>query len=487
MSAEIAAEGEDHKDVLTTNFDTYTLILQMGTILHTVPKWKHSYKLRVSVFVEWESDVEEERGRVQALLENLRIEAEVLVFWLASGDLTAYEIIVNGADYDKDREREVEECLKEQEWWDEIQKIRGKRGPATTPSDDLAQIANLATAASNWPQATFQQGPRDERIERFLGLRRLLRKPRRKHTFNGLQKLGVNLGMRTHRLSDHVVNQHLESSSEDESDSSSDSDAIASGTDDGHESAASEGDIDDFEPDVEEAAPARAKLARRRSHGDSMRGPPISKRAKGEVEASLEKKERAPLPRFGCGQAGLATSAVQAPPSVSPVSARPNLPRSKTTAPKFSSRPVPEALVSTQDGPGPSIMFASAPLPRTSARARPRIPSAYRTLSFPNNQPPAASASPDQTSRRSSYSTSALPLSFNDLPSRAQHLILNELMRRESGATAVLFTTLPSPVVGTSASEEASVEYLGDLEVLGRGCPPVLFVHSNSMTVTTSL
>lgn len=49
-----------------------------------------------------------------------------------------------------------------------------------------------------------------------------------------------------------------------------------------------------------------------------------------------------------------------------------------------------------------------------------------------------------------------------------------------------MFTTLPSPVEGTSRSEEASAGYLGDLEVLCRGCPPVLLVHSNSMVCGVS-
>jgi potassium/chloride transporter 9 len=82
MAAEITAGGADPslRNTLTTNFDTYTLILQLGCILHTVPSWKRSYKLRICVFVEYESDVEEERGRVATLLRNLRIEAEVSCF-----------------------------------------------------------------------------------------------------------------------------------------------------------------------------------------------------------------------------------------------------------------------------------------------------------------------------------------------------------------------------------------------------------------------
>jgi potassium/chloride transporter 9 len=75
-----------------------------------------------------------------------------------------------------------------------------------------------------------------------------------------------------------------------------------------------------------------------------------------------------------------------------------------------------------------------------------------------------------------------LPLSFNDLPSRAQYLILNELMRQNSGDTAVLLTTLPIPAEGTCRSEEASVAYLSDTEVLCHDLPPVLLVLSNNMT-----
>jgi potassium/chloride transporter 9 len=94
---------------------------------------------------------------------------------------------------------------------------------------------------------------------------------------------------------------------------------------------------------------------------------------------------------------------------------------------------------------------------------------------------------PDEETTGSSYSTQGLSLSFNDLPSRAQHLILNELMRQNSSATAVMLTTLPIPQENTCQSEEASLAYLSDVEVLCNGLPPVLLVLSNHMTVTVSL
>jgi len=164
--------------------------------------------------------------------------------------------------------------------------------------------------------------------------------------------------------------------------------------------------------------------------------------------------------------------------------------------PKFSSKPVPVTRVATEDGPGPSIMFTDTPSPPI---RRTRLPSAYRsrdgvsenTPKIPDHISEVSESSPHpspQISRRgSTYSTQSIPLSFNDLPCRAQHLILNELMRKQSADTAVMFTTLPSPVEGTSKSEEASLSYLSDLEVLCKGCPPCLLVHSNSMTVTMSL
>jgi len=87
----------------------------------------------------------------------------------------------------------------------------------------------------------------------------------------------------------------------------------------------------------------------------------------------------------------------------------------------------------------------------------------------------------------SPYSTQGLALSFNDLPSRAQHLILNELMRRNSADTAVLMTTLPVPSEGTCLDEETTIRYLSDIEVLCNELPPILMVLSNSMTVTVNL
>ncbi|PQE12323.1 cation chloride cotransporter protein [Rutstroemia sp. NJR-2017a BVV2] len=463
MSAEIAAEGDRKQNVLTTNFDTYTLILQLGAILNTVPAWKKAYKLRVAVFVEYETDVEEERGTTSAAV-------------------------------------------------------------------DLAQIANIFQASPTWPEASFQQGPRGERAQRFLGLKRLLRKSRKRHNMSNLKKLGVSFGMRSQRLEPDVISRHAASASEDSgSDSEYDTESEAD-----DESAASEGDLDDFESDTESIFNGPGRLVRRRSHGDSMRGPPISKRAAGEKEPVVPTRstKRPPLPdgfnkpetvsgpspsapvspvspphprprsptkrdsisnltttlqALKDSQKAMADSLTKGTSSQRPVppsrSVRPPLSR-HTSTPKFSSKPVPITRVATEDGPGPSIMFADTPSPPTTRKtSQSRIPSAYQSSSTFSHIP----ESPELSRRSSSYSLQSVPISFNDLPCRAQHLILNQLIRSQSAETAVIFTTLPSPVEGTGMSEENSKSYLGDLEVLCQGLPPVLLVHSNSMTVTVSL
>jgi len=498
--------------------------------------------------------VEEERGRVKALLENLRIEAEILVFWLASGSLATYEIIVNGTSPSPETLNEVEHCLRGQDWWEEIQKIRGNRGEASPDEEDLADVENML-GSSNWPDASFQQGPRHERVERFLGLRQLLSRSKRRRSMGGFSKLGVNLGIRSQKLPPQLT-KRFKDDSESDSDSE-DSEAIASDKEDVAQSlsAASEADIDDFESDSDVPLPSPAKLPRRRSYGDTMRGPRPFKRSTGERELTISKMPKGTVvsgpstparPFEDSGASSMERRAesssvaasikesqedikiIPSTPSKHPSSRKleerfsvlrqsPTLPPLSPTkicrlgddqerpllsrhasSQKFTSKPVPMARIATEEGPGPSIMFIDTPSPpgrhhRLPSAYRPQDPSCGAATTNPSSAPKTSSpsssrsTSPSYMHRGSTYSTQSLPLSFNDLPCRAQHLILNELMRQNSKDTAVMFTTLPSPVQGTHTDEEACLAYLSDLDVLGRGCPPCLMVHSNSMTVTMSL
>ncbi|KAL2835710.1 amino acid permease-domain-containing protein [Aspergillus pseudoustus] len=434
MSAELNANTETKRNILTTNFDTYTLILQLGCILNTVPSWKKTYKLRVAVFVEYEIDVEDERKRVEALLDKLRIEAEVLVFWLACGDLKTYRIIVNGdtSPHTGDVQEDINTILKDEDWWQDVQ--QGRR------SSDSSNLSGLSRVAGRPDGALDQEYRQGARYPLAGGIRRLMQSSRRRRSISSFKSMrGVNLGMQTHRLLDAFVE---DDSTPSESSEESDSDESESGEerqlDSMHGAAAPQGQDHSLPPDSTRQEPAE---------GDNR---------------------RPNIPSI------IATSEGGSP-QVPATPSRPALSRSASSN-RFSSSPIPEAQVNTEEGAGPSIMFAPNTSPPRSSKKNDSI---YRRRS-PSDNSDVASASgyPQQAS---------VPLSFNDLPSRAQHLILNELMAKHSGDTAVIFTTLPSPLEGTAESEEASQSYLSDLSLLWQGLPPCLLVHSNSMTVTLNL
>lgn len=112
--------GENQKPTLiTSNFDTYTLILQLGAILITVPEWNCTHILRVILFVETESARGAENERISKLLQVLRIEAEILVVSL--DQFRVYNTIVKGDPIAYDY---VNEKLKNVQWWHEIVEAR---------------------------------------------------------------------------------------------------------------------------------------------------------------------------------------------------------------------------------------------------------------------------------------------------------------------------------------------------------------------------
>ncbi|PSN65357.1 hypothetical protein BS50DRAFT_575392 [Corynespora cassiicola Philippines] len=537
MSAEIATAGDDpsRKNVLTTNFDTYTLILQLGCILHTVPSWKRTYKVRVAVFVEYETDVEEERARVTTLLRNLRIDAEVLVFWLASGDLKMYEVIINGRDSQDYTQaiQDVDDALEDEDWWQDIKRLRQPEDMSA--SQELAQASNLLEAVTNWPTASFQHGRRESKPKRFAELRKMLRQTKRKTSVGNLGEIGASIGMITQRLPADLVqgSDSDTSSSSDEGGLGSDNDeAVATES----EMAASENDLDEYDLDAsdEESDEWPMPIKRSKSSSASMNIPFLSRgldlRKAIWKGSSLEDRPTSdsvtplkPHPDATASDTAILTARrakkANKSSSMGDSSRGSGLPSSsprhlsiikppslhESSLPKFTSKPTPRTAVASEEAPGPSIMFVDTPSP-TAARKRDPIATssalptqlaaeAATSVSVADSPATSAAASSvpiDPHSKLPAQASGfplqqAIPLSFNDLPCRAQHLILNELIRQHSDETAVVFTTLPSPVQGTCQSETESVKYISDLEVLCQGLPPALLVHSNSMTVTMNL
>lgn len=541
------------------------MILQLGYILHTVPAWKRVYNLRILVFVEYESEVEAERARVRALLDKLRIEAEVAVFWLASGQLATYETIIQGRTIDLAVEDAVNECLQDADWWDQLQEFRG-RPRSMTGSQELASLASIVESTAGRPGIfNPHNGPEDYGERRRPSMVRLPELPK-KPTVSTLARFGVNMGIHTQNLPPNVFDDSsdtdLNLESDDES-SNSKSDLDADFND--VASAASEGDLEDFEP-------VRRPLLsdRRRSQGDTVIKRPTARRnisvetlskstealnqsygtmssqtlpagyssevnlgqssSYNKSAVSLDKSPSRPSTPSKA-QKRNTDSATQSTTQLAPTAQRPGFSRQSSYAKKFSSSLLPETMVTTSpEGTGPTIMFAetdaprerpamsrtnsaarfsSRPIPETKIRsegdAGPTVsfaePEYRERATSPSRRDEGADAqinipellenynfkTAEDNASGSSYSSQGLPLSFNDLPSRAQYLILNELMRQNSSDAAVVFTTLPIPEEGTCDSEDASVRYLSDVEVLTHDLPPVLLVLSNNMTVTVSL
>ncbi|EEP79900.1 conserved hypothetical protein [Uncinocarpus reesii 1704] len=469
MSAEISGEGcYSSQNIVTTNFDTYTLILQLGCILHTVPSWRNSYKLRVAVFVEYETDVEEERGRVVALLEKLRIEAEVLVFWLASGGLASYNIILNGAQpvAEQHMMERVDKVLGGDDWWHDVKRFR--RGEHDRKSKGKPGQAPRLGSMLPGQQEEYENG------RRYNGLRRIIESSRRRRSVGTLGGMALSLGMQTQRLLDSMVEYRSDESDETSSDDESGVEAYVSEADDEDEEVDAEEMADEPTPPADDAprpglleSPRKPRINLGKRRADSVSESAVTDSADSGTEPSVSNPPHPALSR-------LKAEGIPSPRD------KPGMVRTSSTA-RFSSSPIPETKVATEEGTGPSIMFAAAESARQGARAG----SIYKRSISPE---PLGRGSAAEEGRASGYpSQASIQLSFNDLPCRAQHLIVNELMKAHSQRTAVILTTLPSPVEGTCQDPAASQLYLSDLEVLYSGLPPCLLVHSNSMTVTMNL
>jgi solute carrier family 12 (potassium/chloride transporters), member 9 len=496
------------------------LILQLGYILHSVPAWEKAFQLRILVFVEYESEVEEERARLNALLEKLRMQAEVRVFWLASGRLSTYENIVNGKSSDSESDRWVNELLKDDEWWQELQRLRNESWQ-TSRSQELVSFGDLLDTTRR--RSSGPLGTEDDATIRRLSMHDIQELPK-KPTVSKISKLGVNFGIHTHQLNPNLLDGQTRSKKfyemdEDDGESSSSSDADFN-------EAASEGS----ERELDDEASRRASWfpGRRTSHGDLLRhreiqGKPRLKQHQPSAKTSetgasdygtikysstaLKKSSGrpenspsvlSPLLESTVGGHSGSTSGPKVPTtpllsrhpsrnqtgSSTPRTDRPAISRNSSYS-RFSSRPVPDTRIEDEGGHGERLTFAeSEHLPIRSRRnsgvseVRLNIPELLESYRIGNMADAEA---------RSNYSTASLPLSFNDLPSRAQHLILNDIMRQHSNDTAVLLTTLPIPEEGTCKTDEASLRYLSDIEVLCHDLPPVLLVLSNNMTVTVNL
>jgi potassium/chloride transporter 9 len=434
-----------------------------------------------------------------------------------------YEVIVNGQDEDdyEQAAKDIDFSLEDERWWQDIKRLR--QPGYLSASQELAHAADLLEAMTQWPTASFQHGRRDDKPKRFSALQRMLRQARNRTSINDLGEAGATIGMRSQRLPADLLENDSESSGslhgDDDRDDEADDEAAVTES----EAGMSGSNFDEYDLD---ASDEESTSDYSRSSGPLKRSKTLPSGAgipflpkKLDLRKAIWKSSRTstpptaatsatplrPHPNASASESALigtkrASKARSAASSSSALSAstytiQPPSISSEQSLPKFTSNPVPRTVVAREEAAGPSIMFVATPaVPRADPLA---------ALPTPTSTPPSPRAPPTSTRTPAPHlpssipaapasasgfpSTQAIPLSFNDLPCRAQHLILNELMRSQSEDTAVVFTTLPSPLAGTADSEAESVKYISDLEVLTQGLPPVLLVHSNSMTVTMNL
>ncbi|KAG2186160.1 hypothetical protein INT43_002598 [Umbelopsis isabellina] len=422
---EKTTEAAAAKSALTT----YTMILQLATILNMVQQWRKQYRLRVVCFVEHPQDIPEERRRVASLLENLRIRAELLVISLADTDstnidmgdatqVTCYTAITQGKEGVNEQ---VDALLVGTQWWNDTWKpTDGESNHAST--DHLSTKAIKSTKSHRTEESyntdtdtdidhdslTDHEGdfavppnasvwfPENSNtvISGFDPMERRYSPPQ---LLTRYASIPSSLTMRVVLPSENADRLYdSSSSSSDESDTSEDEELDAG-----------------------------------------------SHRRQSRINNITSKITEPVLGAIGLG-------------------------KTKTSNTSSTPSELGQLLDNWRANP-------------------PKL--AETQISNPTDRIQDYGSTNDVIQPDSKDDSGVKKLEFNDLPSRAQHLIINEKMRRVSPPehTAVLFSALPAPLSGTHQHEQDSLAYIENLEVLVQDLPPAMLIHANSLTVTMAL
>ncbi|CUM45614.1 uncharacterized protein AC631_02391 [Debaryomyces fabryi] len=567
---------ENGKSVLSTNFDTYTLILQLGAILVTVPEWKYSlYSLRVIVFVENQFEVNDEKKRVSELLSTLRIEAEVKIICLDDGTLNSYNLLVKGYSKTSGNKKifdRLDRTLKHDQWWKnlcnarhtlkELEKQKVRKQAKKTQSGIDEALKNITSLDLNHPSSRVI--PSNLSTNEF--------KNNRRYTISNLQDRGLSLSfnMKTQQQdffafedsssSDSSDNEREDISCniEDSLDSSRILDRITSHSpniDDNHESS------NKNNQDVAENAQLKT-LTKLKEYDDLRSGRNVStdrlsiKSSRSSLrpnflsvkfpkakfddedheadgdnpsirfvidddsdiedendneEAKEEATEKGKKHMFT-----KVTSSMDRERGISHVSRLdqkgkkgskkadiintlkskgileepPKSPSFMTNDDDIIRRMNSPEFLTVEDGEEANKeKIPSEGLSYLPKNALSGYEDGTGVLKANDSAHQSAEAHEGKGLTQRQLQEELKNLSFNDLPAKGQHLILNELMRSNSplDQTDVIFSTLPAPFIGTHLDEEDSFIYTHNLAIWTDGLPPTLLINSQTVTVTTAL
>lgn len=456
-------------------WDTYTMVLQLGTILSLTGTWK-SHQLRVSVFVEDANEVEEERKRVRSLLDNLRIPASLRVFCLSDGSVLTYETIVKGR---SNTPPFIEEALKHDPWWNALKHLRKEdelrlkaaAAAKRKAEESKAHATDIPDSGGGGGAGSLSSAQRSKREQKLLGYSL---PPEHMEYF----KRNIRIGLSHPRAKPRVDDSDVE-----DDDSGSDSDG--SGLSD---ELLRLGE-DDFFGAGSAGSSGRAGLSRSGSEG-TRRSRSFSYRGQLPDEPT---HHRAPSPSsYGSLSS---TPVVRDDGKVLRRGRRPSM-ESRDSTLKVSDRTRLQSSLSIVVNGGVEEPSASSSSQDEWEEGQAQAQSHSHTRSYSDHTsrtrapPLAASSSASASAASPQGGTTLTPhLTFNTLPNKAQFLILNELFRSHSSssATSVILTSLPAPEVGTAKDDDKVQRYLSQLEVLCAGSTPVLGIHARELTLSMSL
>lgn len=521
------SKNEDGKSLLSTNFDTYTLILQLGSILSSVAHWKlNRYTLRIIVFVELQEEVEDERKRLNDLIYKLRIDAVTKVVCLDNSSLSSYNFLVKGYNKNLTNNREFKRLnglLRKYQWWTNLcearktlqelekKKISKERRKNIRNQNSYGGISNMLQLLKFIPSSL----------------------DRRKVNFSKLNENGFSFSLNTR--SPRNVNLF----SEEQTTDSSGSDISDSGDENIHlfENARNTKDYKhpfgggdkktNNYPYLNKLLMNSADTISISSSRNLLPNFLSEKIPKAQVNVNEDEQDEEVIPSIRFVDENVENSKLR-PKSLNDVEPTAlldkyglsnNTPMKPTENNRKEESPDEKPADSSWS---PSVFGMSGDVLQKIKR-----PYLFdeNSRSFKGDFKVGTSSSlsnlnekkPKKSQRYPSYeeSTWSNPdsvgerehaleehkltvkqlheelkhLSFNNLPARGQHIILNELMRSNSRPeeTGVIFSTLPPPPSGTYLQDDDSFDYVENLAIWFQDLPPILLLNSKTVTVTTAL
>lgn len=456
-------------------------VLQLGTILSLTGTWK-SHQLRVSVFVEEASEVDEERRRVRSLLDNLRIPASLRVFCLSDKTVSSYEAIVLGETAPPPH---VEEALKGDPWWNTLKKLRKDERARQAAAAKRAQQQAAATdipggaAGSSSTGASGSATPRSKREQKLLGYSL---PPEHLEYFQRNIRIGLRHPRAKPRVDDSDVEDDDDSGSSDgESDGSGLSDELLRLGEDGFFGGALTRSNSTTAYGAAAARHRGFRSGRGRSHSQgTIGGLPDEPALRRQRYHNSSENGGTTTPGPGSYGSMASTPIVRPDGTIAKPGGLRFSGRGETVIDEESQG---EGTLKASDRSRLQRHLSSRPSPpgsRSSSRASSR--SSQHRLAY-------STVAGEDSNTSASATASSTTLNFNTLPNKAQFLILNQLFRAHSSssATSVILTSLPAPEPGTAKDPDAVQRYLAQLEILCAGSTPVLGIHARELTLSMSL